>query len=187
MEPRALINMNGSLSAAKGMRSFSAEMTPSARAELVATPVKTSASRSETNEAQSVNADDDDDDSTISSLDSRFSTPTGVQATTFAASTMSNPGAVMATPTGQVDYDPSDAMSPTTPYYISQGAKLMQQTCPPKQTQQGLFDREEGGSSGFPVTGRIEDQPDESVRARLEAARRRTMNWRPRVASPLGR
>jgi hypothetical protein len=192
MEPRALINMNGSLSAVKGRRSVSAEMTPAMKAELVATPVRVDSRplRTDLDEIVANNGDD----STIDSLDSSFSTPTGVQAA-FAASTTSNASnaATFATPTGHVNYDPSSEMSPTTPYYLSQGAKLVQQTCPPKQTQKGLFDTEAGsmdrrtGGLGFPVTGRIEDQPDESVRVRLEAARRKTMNWRPRVASPLGR
>ena len=189
MEPRALINMNGSISAAKGRRSVSAEMTSAMKAELVATPV-----RAERSAPKMTTAADQGDDSAFDSLDSSFSTPTGIQAA-FAASTTSNPNdaAAFATPTGHVNYDPSNEMSPTTPYYLSQGAKLVQQTCPPKQTQKGLFDTDAGSGHrrgnglGFPVTGRIEDQPDESVRLRLEAARRKTMNWRPRVASPLGR
>jgi hypothetical protein len=192
MEPRALINMNGSISAAKGRRSISAEMTPAMKAELVATPAR--AERSALKMTVDNAAADQGDDSAFGSLDSSFSTPTGIQAA-FAASTTSNPNdaAAFATPTGHVNYDPGNEMSPTTPYYLSQGAKLVQQTCPPKQTQKGLFDTDAGsghrrGSGlGFPVTGRIEDQPDESVRLRLEAARRKTMNWRPRVASPLGR
>jgi hypothetical protein len=192
MEPRALINMNGSLSAVKGRRSISTEITPAMKAELVSTPVRANRRSLQTSRDETVA--DDGDDSAFGSLDSSFSTPTGVQAA-FAASTTSNPNnnAAFATPTGHVEYDPSIEMSPTTPYYLSQGAKLVQQTCPPKQTQKGLFDIDVGGGdrrasgSGFPVTGRIEDQPDESVRVRLEAARRKTMNWRPRVASPLGR
>lgn len=66
--------------------------------------------------------------------------------------------------------------SPTTPYYLSKGAQLVQQTCPPKQTGERLF----------PVSGRIEDQPDESVRQRLLLARRKSMQFAPRVNSPLG-
>lgn len=68
-------------------------------------------------------------------------------------------------------------MSPATPYYLTQGAKLVQQTCPPKQTRQGLF----------PVSGRIEEQPNEKLRARLEAARRKSLAFKPAVASPLSR
>ncbi|MCJ1377314.1 hypothetical protein MMC17_000408 [Xylographa soralifera] len=67
--------------------------------------------------------------------------------------------------------------SPTTPYYLSKGAMLVQQTCPPKRTLQPLF----------PLSGRIEDQPDESVRQRLMLARRKSLQWAPKVGSPLGR
>ena len=68
-------------------------------------------------------------------------------------------------------------LSPTTPYYLSKGVQLIQQTCPPKQTQEPLF----------PLTGRIEDQADEQMRQRLLVARRKSLQWVPRVSSPLGR
>lgn len=65
--------------------------------------------------------------------------------------------------------------SPTTPYYLSKGAELVQRTCPPKRLM------------GFPVSGEIDDQPDETVRRRLLEARRKSMQWASRVRSPLGR
>lgn len=67
--------------------------------------------------------------------------------------------------------------SPTTPYYLSKGAQLVQQTCPPKQTQELLF----------PLSGNIEDQPNEIVRQRLLMARRKSLQWTSKVQSPLGR
>ena len=67
--------------------------------------------------------------------------------------------------------------SPGTPYYLSRGAELVQQTCPPKQTLSALF----------PLSGRIEDQPDEIVRRRLLMARRKSLQWAPKIRSPLGR
>ena len=67
--------------------------------------------------------------------------------------------------------------SPGTPYYLSRGAELVQQTCPPRQTFSSLF----------PISGRIEDQPDENVRQRLLLARRKSLQWAPKVGSPLGR
>ena len=70
--------------------------------------------------------------------------------------------------------------SPTTPYYLSKGAKLVQQTCPPKQMAAPM-------GSLFPVSGNIEDQPDETVRRRLVEARRKSLQWGSRVRSPLGR
>ena len=158
MEPRVLINQNGSLK--QGRRSISAEMTPAMKAELVATPIRAPSVELDGEEVAAANDE--------SSLDSAFSTPTGVQR---AAANVPLP----ATPTGFVHYDPA-AASPTTPYYMAQGAKLVQQTCPPKQSRQGLF----------PVSGKVGDQEDEGVRLRLEAARR-SMGWKPRVGSPLGR
>lgn len=81
------------------------------------------------------------------------------------------------TPTPAV-FDPTDGnFSPTTPYYMAQGNQLIQQTCPPKQHMQSLF----------PLSGDIDDQPDESVREKLMVARRKSLQWAPRVASPLGK
>ncbi|KAH8428529.1 uncharacterized protein LDX57_006225 [Aspergillus melleus] len=65
-------------------------------------------------------------------------------------------------------------MSPATPYYLSQRNKLVQQTCPPKQLQQGLFER--AGPS---------EQPSQKLRTKLEAARRKSLAYKPRVGSPL--
>lgn len=85
------------------------------------------------------------------------------------------------TPTANDGHDFADGesawSSPTTPYYLGMGAELVQQTCPPKQTQQLLF----------PLSGEIEDQPDEVVRRRLLLARRKSLQWAPKVGSPLGR
>ena len=67
--------------------------------------------------------------------------------------------------------------SPKTPYYMSKGAELVQQTCPPMQIMQSLF----------PLSGNIEDEPSESVRQRLIMARRKSLQWAPKVGSPLGR
>ena len=67
--------------------------------------------------------------------------------------------------------------SPATPYYLSRGAELVQRTCPPKQK----------GGALFPVTGDVDDEPDESVRQRLLAARRKSLQWISKTRSPLGR
>ena len=74
------------------------------------------------------------------------------------------------------DYE-TDMLSPTTPYYLSKGAELIQQTCPAKRDTPLLF----------PLSGRIEDQPDEAVRHKLVLARRKSLQWAPKVGSPLGR
>ncbi|KAL8849699.1 MAG: hypothetical protein Q9221_005309 [Calogaya cf. arnoldii] len=85
---------------------------------------------------------------------------------------------VETTTDGTADGNDFDSpLSPTTPYYLSKGAELVQQTCPPKQSQE-LF---------FPLSGRIEDQPDAAVRQRLLMARRKSLQWASKVQSPLGR
>ncbi|KAL8933294.1 MAG: hypothetical protein Q9211_005856 [Gyalolechia sp. 1 TL-2023] len=81
------------------------------------------------------------------------------------------------TPHGELRNDLDSPLSPSTPYYLSKGAKLVQQTCPPKQSQE-LF---------FPVSGKIEDQPNEAVRQRLLMARRKSLQWASKIQSPLGR
>jgi hypothetical protein len=151
MEPRALINASGSLSAARG-RSISAEMTKEMRDELVNTPVRQPLMPMTQPSVDKIDLENDEEGGP-------------------------SPEPAAGTPTGFVKYDPSTSMSPKTPYLMKEGAKLIQQSAPPKQIQQGLF----------PVSGKIEDQPDENLRAKLDAARRRTMNWRPRVASPLSK
>lgn len=228
MEPRALLNMNGNLAHASApRRSFSAEMARQMRDELIKTPLRGQPSSSFDPVDHHHEDEGDVEVRDAASEESGFSTPTSLS-----IPNADSPTAAPATPTGFVNYDPSAAhcqtpgadgaaaYSPTTPYYLSQGAKLIQMTCPPKQTNQGLFAREDGdgegrrgdvgdgkggrqqGSGGrgnaglglglglevgFPISGKLGDVPDEAVRRRLADTRRRTMGWRPRVGSPLGR
>jgi hypothetical protein len=77
-------------------------------------------------------------------------------------------------------------MSPATPYFLSDRTQLVQQSCPPKQSHQGLF------SSSKPSTRRglfDDDEDDErrKQRARMEAARRKTNLFKPSAGSPLKR
>ncbi|KAI9715444.1 MAG: hypothetical protein M1812_005920 [Candelaria pacifica] len=80
-------------------------------------------------------------------------------------------------PPSDIDFE-SNYPSPTTPYYLSKGATLIQQTCPPKQSGKRLL---------FPLSGEIDDQPDDVLRQRLVLARRKSLQWAPKVGSPLGR
>ncbi|KAL2861806.1 hypothetical protein BJX68DRAFT_12109 [Aspergillus pseudodeflectus] len=66
-------------------------------------------------------------------------------------------------------------MSPATPFYLSQHSKLVQQTCPPKQTQQGLFSK----------SGPADEETSQRLKAKLEAARRKSLAFKPAVGSPL--
>ncbi|MCJ1401699.1 hypothetical protein MMC11_004916 [Xylographa trunciseda] len=106
-----------------------------------------------------------------------LSSPVSRRESTYAPSL--EPQTPTATEYGHEGYDDGTSSwgSPTTPYYLSKGAKLVQQTCPPKRTLEPLF----------PLSGKIEDQPDESVRQRLMLARRKSLQWAPKVGSPLGR
>lgn len=68
----------------------------------------------------------------------------------------------------------SIGMSPATPFFLSQRSQLVQQTCPPKQTQQGLFSR-----------NKAEEGPSRELKTKLEAARRKSLAFKPTVGSPL--
>ncbi|KAE8349302.1 hypothetical protein BDV28DRAFT_63279 [Aspergillus coremiiformis] len=65
-------------------------------------------------------------------------------------------------------------MSPATPFFLSQRSKLVQQTCPPKQLRQGLF-----SSSG------LSEEQSQKLRVKLEAARRKSLAFKPKIGSPL--
>ncbi|QKX53668.1 uncharacterized protein TRUGW13939_00748 [Talaromyces rugulosus] len=69
------------------------------------------------------------------------------------------------------------AMSPATPYFLSQPSRLVQQTCPPKQTNQGLFSVSSSESQA--------PRGNRDLRAKLEAARRKSLAFKPRHESPL--
>ncbi|EED16448.1 conserved hypothetical protein [Talaromyces stipitatus ATCC 10500] len=77
------------------------------------------------------------------------------------------------------------AMSPTTPGFLTQNSRLVQQTCPPKQTNQGLF-------SSMLLSNNHDDVGEISpsvanLRAKLEAARRKSLAFKPKFGSPLSR
>jgi hypothetical protein len=198
MQPRALLNINGTLScaaaaagAAQPRRSFSAEHALVRRRggedeEEVSTPLR--AQSLEPSSAVSdflgglsgggdhgaagggdVAAESEDD------VHSGFSTPTGAYTMGFAAA---------ATPTGFVDYDPAAAglhspagtgaaecLSPATPYYLTQGAKLVQMTCPAKQMGRGgLFERVDDDDDDEEEESEVGDEMDGEV-PRLQLGR----------------
>ncbi|KAI9674897.1 MAG: hypothetical protein M1829_003637 [Trizodia sp. TS-e1964] len=75
----------------------------------------------------------------------------------------------------EYSYEEPSPDSPCTPYFLHPAA-LVPKTCPPKKIQPLMF----------PTSGRIEDHPDEGVRMRLLMARRKSLQWMPKVRSPLG-
>ena len=109
------------------------------------------------------------------------------------------------TPTGYVRFDP--AVDATPAARQNENEKLVQMTCPPKQTRKGLFERDEsesgnkgsmtsgvtGGADTGTTGGNGDGKQDEATRRRLDAIRRRTMDVggfgksKPRIRSPLGR
>lgn len=90
------------------------------------------------------------------------------------------PGGCSSTTTYAFNFD-ATGMSPATPFYLSQRSQLVQQTCPPKQTLQGLFspapEERKGDDNGEFGGGQL--------RFKLEAARRRTLVFKPKIGSPL--
>ena len=179
MEPRALVNANGNLSASRaGRRVTSAEfMTEKMREELVNTPVRTyEAPQASVRESMGFLDDNTD-------ISSTYNSPT---------TTMNVRNAGVSTPTELVNWDPSTAMTPAatgiammeTPFLMKQGDRAMQEnglkSCPPKQTNRGIFD-------GDDDTENQQTAKKEKMKVKLDNARRRTMGWKPKVGSPLGK
>lgn len=156
MEPRALANLEGNLVLA-------GSETPAKDRPTDVSPTKefmtfdTPASRRETFMIEPQQPNEQSDESTKPMPE------------TPATPTMCGDGLV----------DDGSSWSPTTPYYLSKGAALIQRTCPPKRA---------GDSVGlFPISGNPEDQPDDQVRRRLLEARRKSLQWVSKTRSPLGR
>ncbi|OJD13165.1 hypothetical protein AJ78_06349 [Emergomyces pasteurianus Ep9510] len=180
MEPRALSNMNGSIikldssiSSNGGRRSVTDRETFQELMRLSPTPPS---SRRESMEWEK----DPGTSQPEEQLHQHFATQS--TPTNPSRSTAFSLNSAVQSPTTPdfnyaFDFDGASAPSPITPYYPSQGTQLTQQTCPPKQLRQGLFDN----------SGRGDAQISEGLRMRLEAARRRSLVWKPKVGSPLGR
>ncbi|KAH0537488.1 hypothetical protein FGG08_005706 [Glutinoglossum americanum] len=75
---------------------------------------------------------------------------------------------------GHYDDDDNMSLSPTTPYFLHP-SEITQRTCPPKPR---LL---------FPGVGEGKEKEDEAVKQRLLLARRKSLQWAPKVGSPLGR
>ncbi|KAI9702415.1 MAG: hypothetical protein M1836_000894 [Candelina mexicana] len=159
MEPRALSNINGSLfptGSSTPRQPLTADLSPTKEFLTFDTP---------TCRRDSFLIQRPTSQSTMAPQTPPTQSQTPLTDTTENLDTPTNGG-------GESSWD-----SPTTPYYLSKGASLIQQTCPPKQS----------GKLLFPLTGEINDQPDEGVRQRLVLARRKSLQWAPKVGSPLSR
>lgn len=165
MEPRALGNVNGSVvnldSSMFSGRSRRSSINPDTMQEFLRqSPTPTPPSSRDS----SVEADHKE-------LEDQFSTPKPRR--------QARPSISLRDPSEDgysFDYDPATSMSPTTPYYLSERAQLIQRTCPPKELRQGLF----AGKN-------TDEERSNSLKLRLDAARRKSLLWKPKVGSPLGR
>lgn len=72
--------------------------------------------------------------------------------------------------------EPSCFDSPSTPYFLHP-QHLIQQTCPPRQTQQALF----------PATDSNGGRANNNLKQRLLLARRKSLQFVPKVGSPLAK
>jgi hypothetical protein len=80
--------------------------------------------------------------------------------------------AVPTTPSQQITIGGDEGdMSPTTPYFLKP-MDMVQRTCPPKTLGPGKL---------------LVMPTDEDVRQRLLLARRKSLQWAPKVGSPLGK
>lgn len=166
MEPRMLINANGSLSASReNRRSLSAEylgVTDEMKMELINTPVRGNKM------PETVQREVGDETEISSTYDSPTAATVGGGGdtadlgrlvTSYSAWEDSDihdttPGSVVvkktpnpsATPQSMslaVDYDPRTAATPLTPYLVAKGRDLVQMSAPPKQLNKGIFDRDD--------------------------------------------
>ncbi|KAK2795852.1 hypothetical protein FQN52_003702 [Onygenales sp. PD_12] len=178
MEPRALSNMNGSIikldsstSSSSGRRSGADRETFQELMRLSPTPSSSRRDSMEWERASPTPQPQEKQHFAIQSTPTNPSRISDFQQTSHAQSP--------ATPDFNYtfDFDDASAPSPITPYYPSQGSKLIQQTCPPKQSRQGLFSD----------SGRAGGEMSEGLKIRLEAARRKSLVWKPKIGSPLGR
>ena len=192
MEPKALLNLDGNLvpSLTPAKPAAAAELSPTK--EFLNLSSSASSSRSSIRHSTSATPLITPTVSCIPEDESTPKAPTAAAAdessllmftTPTPAAPLATTSAVFATPSATIDGSDGAAegegmpLSPTTPYYMAQGSKLIQQTCPPKQNTARLFS----------MSGEIEDQEDEKVRKKLMAARRKSLQWAPRVRSPLGK
>ena len=175
MEPRALANLNGTLVP-------SASNTPSRNTSYSRSPIKDFLNLPDspfTNKSKrresviwerspsSSEGNDNNDDQTLM-LSPVPATPAPEVISAYAESYLDELNAER-TPSSQ------------TPYFLH-ADKLVQQTAPVKKF--GEFSDE--GISGMGA-GFLSEKKDESVMMRLMAARRKSLQWAPKVGSPLAR
>ncbi|KAH6650994.1 hypothetical protein F5144DRAFT_503360 [Chaetomium tenue] len=169
MEPRAISNLNSKPRNSRG--SQTTHRTPDnnrrASALWVRSPEKSLSNDGEDNG----NADDEDEDTEWGSLTPVPKTPAPEAIARFAANV--SPGPATPSSVGSVDSD-DDTIGLDDDAHGSQ--EMLMRTCPPKRT---TFVEPGHGILGRPK--------DESVHLRLMAARRKSLQFAPKVGSPLSK
>lgn len=162
MEPRALSNINGTL--------VKTDPTAADRRRSGVTPPISFPSRSGTESSEPPQTP----------TSSRKYNPAHTEADQNYTQTPRTPGY-------RFNMDDYMGMSPTTPFYLSR-AKIVQQTCPPKQTNQGLFPVSSSAvkaRSRGELDGGDDVEGSKALRLKLEAARRKSLAFKPSRGSPL--
>ncbi|KAH0556030.1 hypothetical protein GP486_006029 [Trichoglossum hirsutum] len=158
MEPRALANINGNL--------VPCDTPVSGKDMATATTARTSFSPTK-------------EFLTFSSPASRRDTLVGVPTTPQQQLQHRHPG-MDNDDNCKEDYGDDDmSLSPTTPYFLHP-SEITQRTCPPKPMLLFSHDALEG-------SGIVRQREDEGLKQRLLLARRKSLQWAPKVGSPLGR
>lgn len=172
MEPRALANLNGTLVPSTTPRA--SNMSPTKEFLNLGTPYTAKSKRRESvqwvpSPASSQN-DDELADQTLM-LSPIPATPAPGQLSSYGEDGLYGEE----TPVGQ------------TPYFLH-NQQLVQQTAPPAKSKSYILgDENEGGSDSGIGSAFLSEKKDPSVMLRLMAARRKSLQWAPKVGSPLAR
>lgn len=166
MEPRAISNLNGKPRNSRG--SQATHRTPDNNRRASALWVR-SPEKSLSNDGEDGNADDEDEDTEWGSLTPVPKTPAPETIARFAANV--SPGPATPSSVGSVDSDDTIGLDDD-----ARGQEMLMRTCPPKRT---TFVEPGHGILGRPK--------DESVHMRLMAARRKSLQFAPKVGSPLSK
>jgi hypothetical protein len=174
MEPRALANMNGTL-VSSSSTTPSRSMSPRKSSYNIDTPVTSKSRRRESvqwirSPASSTDADEQhyacaDDQTLVLSPVPKTPAPETIAAY------------------GEEGLYGDDTPVGQTPYFLHK-EQLVQKTAPVKR----FFEDEDGDEeNGKRPMGWLSENKDESVMMRLMAARRKSLQWAPKVGSPLAR
>lgn len=160
MEPKALANLNGTI-----VSSNTPSRASSYNMSTANTPMTSKSRRRDSVQWVRSSPASDSPDVTHTSEEDFVLTPVPT-----------TPGLQIYTEEGLDGYETPGAQ---TPYFLKKG-ELMQQTAPVKRFVEG--DEDQGSGSAW-----LSEKKDESVMMRLMAARRKSLQWAPKIGSPLAR